>query len=132
DDEHALLHEHIAVYHVHGALFFGGVRPFLDHAAADVRVAILDLSAVRVMDSSGAVALIGLVDRLRRAGIIVLLAGLSPGHHRLAESVGLVASLGERRHLFADLPAAVAHGRNHVRYANGECWLMSCEPALTA
>src|SRR5690606_34934469 len=58
-EEDALLHEHIALYHFRGALFFGGTKRFLDEMTTvkDVRVIILVLREIRVMDASGAHAL---------------------------------------------------------------------------
>ncbi len=115
-EERALLREHIAVYRIDGALFFADVRRFLDElaAVADVRVVVLRLSSVRVMDTSGANALAEIVADLRRRGIVVLLKGLRPDQVRVVEAVGVLAGLGDRAHLFADLDAAVGHAREHV------------------
>lgn len=117
DAEHALLHEHIAVYRVDGALFFADVRRFLDELAlvSDVRVVVLRLGAVRVLDASGARALADVVTDLRRRGIHVLLKGLRPEHRRLAEGVGVIDALQDPDHLFDDLGAALEHARAHVR-----------------
>lgn len=115
--EHALLHEHIAVYRIDGALFFADVRRFLDEIAlvSDVRVVVLRLGNVRVLDTSGANALVEIVTDLRRRGIVVLLKGLRPEHRRLAEEIGVVAALSDPTHLFDDLDAALDHARSHVR-----------------
>ncbi len=119
DSEHALLHEHIAVYRIDGALFFADVRRFLDELAlvTDVRVVVLRLSSVRVLDASGANALAEIVDDLRHRGIVVLLKGLRPEHRRVVESVGVLARLDHERHLFTDLDDALDHARAHVRRA---------------
>ncbi|ADG74937.1 sulphate transporter [Cellulomonas flavigena DSM 20109] len=120
DDEHALLHEHIAVYRIDGALFFADVRRFLDELAlvSDVRVVVLRLGNVRVLDASGANALVEIVTDLRRRGIVVLLKGLRPEHRKLAEGIGVLDALGEPRHLFDDLDDALEHARSHVRRAH--------------
>ena len=115
-DEQALLREHIAVYRIDGALFFADVRRFLDELAAiaDVRVVVLRLSAIRVMDISGANALAEIVADLQRRGIVVLLKGLRPEQVRVVRAVGVMDSLGEDAHLFTDLDAAITHARAHV------------------
>lgn len=115
--ERDLLHEHIAVYRIDGALFFADVRRFLDELAlvSDVRVVVLRLGNVRVLDASGANALAEIVTDLRRRGIVVLLKGLRPEHRHLARSVGVLDALGDEQHLFDDLDAALAHARSHVR-----------------
>ncbi|MBO0900150.1 SulP family inorganic anion transporter [Cellulomonas sp. zg-ZUI22] len=117
DTGRTLLHEHIAVYRIDGALFFADVRRFLDELAlvSDVRVVVLRLGNVRMLDASGANALVEIIDDLRRRGIVVLLKGLRPEHQRLAESLGVIAALADERHLFDDLDDALAHARAHVR-----------------
>lgn len=117
DAERALLHEHIALYRIDGALFFADARRFLDELArvADVRVVVLRLSAIRMLDTSGANALAEVVADLQRRGIVVLLKGLRPEHRRVVESVGVLAELQHHRHLFTDLDEAVEHARDHVR-----------------
>lgn len=116
--EDALLHEHIAVYHFHGALFFGRTKHFLDEMTTvkDVRVIILVLREVRVMDASGAQALSEIIAGLRRRGMTVLLKGLDTNQLKLARSLGVIDALGTSRHYMTDLAAAVAHAQNHVRF----------------
>ncbi|WP_127126169.1 SulP family inorganic anion transporter [Georgenia sp. SYP-B2076] len=123
-----LLHEHIVIYRFHGAMFFGGTKQFLDEttAAKDVHVVILALTDVRVMDASGANALAEIVTDLRRRSVTVLLKGLDADQLRMAGSVGVLRALGPREHYFRDLPAAVAHARNHVRHELGELWMLEC------
>jgi len=117
DDERALLHDHIAVYRIDGALFFADVRRFLDELAlvSDVHVVILRLSGIRVLDTSGAAALAEIISDLQRRGIVVLLKGLRGEHRRAVESVGVLRGLQHENHLFDDLGAAVEHARSHVR-----------------
>ena len=122
DEELALLHEHIAVYRIDGALFFADVRRFLDELTgiADVRVVVLRLSGIRVLDTSGANALGEIVDDLQRRGIVVLLKGLRPEHRHVMESVGAIGRLRHPAHLFDELDAAIEHARSHVRRALDE------------
>ncbi|KAE8763805.1 SulP family inorganic anion transporter [Georgenia thermotolerans] len=116
-EEDALLHEHIAVYRFHGALFFGGTKQFLDELTAvkDVHVIVLVLTDVRMMDASGANALTEIITSLQRRGMTVLLKGLDPDQLRVAGAVGALGAIGDA-HYFHDLPAAVAHARQHVRH----------------
>lgn len=116
-EEDALLHEHIAVYRFHGALFFGGTKQFLDELTTvkHVHVIILALTDVRMMDASGANALTEIVTSLQRRGITVLLKGLDARQLRVAGAVGVLDAIGEV-HYFHDISAAVAHARNHVRH----------------
>lgn len=118
--ERDLLHEHIAVYRIDGALFFADVRRFLDELAlvSDVRVVVLRLGNVRVLDASGAHALAEIVTDLRRRGMVVLLKGLRPEHRHLARGVGVLDALGDDAHVFDDLEDALSHARSHVRRAH--------------
>ncbi|GEL93401.1 SulP family inorganic anion transporter [Cellulomonas composti] len=117
DEEQALLHEHIAVYRLDGALFFADVRRFLDELAqvTDVRVVVLRLSSVSVLDTSGAHALAQIVTDLQHRGIVVLLKGLRPAHRKVVEEVGVLDALQHENHLFEDLDLALEHARSHVR-----------------
>lgn len=117
ETEHQLLNEHIAVYRIEGALFFGDTRRFLDELTqvADVKVVILRLGAIRVLDTSGAIALGEVVNDLRRRGVLVLLKGLQPYHRRVIENVGVLAALGSPDHLFDQLPTAIDYARAYIR-----------------
>ncbi len=111
-----LLHEHIAVYRMDGALFFGVAQQFLDALTetSDVRVLILRLDRVQMIDATGAYALGQLVEDLRGKGVAVLLKGVRPGHEPVLRSVGVLAELEERGHLFDDMDDAIAHARRHA------------------
>jgi len=118
-DEARLLREHIVVYRLDGALFFGAAQRFLTEltAVSDVKVVILRLSQVQVLDATGAHVLGEIVAELEGRGITVLLKGLRPRHQRLLEAVGALDHLGHQRHVFATLDAAVDHARQHVARA---------------
>lgn len=111
-----LLGEGIISYRLDGALFFGAAQRFLTEltAVTDARVAILRLPDLQVLDATGAQALGEIVAELEGRGITVLLKGPRPEHLRILESVGVLDRLAHRDHLFADLPAAVAHARAHL------------------
>lgn len=118
-EEHRLLTEHIAVYRIDGALFFGDTHRFLEEltAVADVRVVILRLSGIRMLDTTGAQMLAEVVATLQRKGVVVLLKGLRPAHRRVVEAVGVLAELQHSAHVFDDLDTAIEHARSHVHRA---------------
>ncbi len=116
DEEQALLARHVLAYRLDGPLFFAAVSRFLAEmtATADVRVVILRLSAVALLDASGARALGEVVEDLEERGITVLIKGASVEHLRLLDAVGSLRPLVERGHVFTRLPEAVAHALTHV------------------
>jgi SulP family sulfate permease len=116
EDEHRLLEHRIVTYRLDGALFFGAAQRFLTELTnvTDVDVVILRLPQVQVLDATGARALGEIVRELEDRGITVLLKGVSAGHERLLRSIGALAHLADERHLFDDLPTAVAHALEHA------------------
>lgn len=114
--EHALLAGHVLIYRLEGPLFFAASARFLAEmtAIADVRVVILRLSGVGMLDATGARALGDVVGQLDARGITVLLKGASPAHTGLLDAVGTLGPVLARHHVFATMPAAVAHARRHV------------------
>jgi SulP family sulfate permease len=115
-DEMALLGEHIAVFRFDGALFFGAVPRFLDqiNQIQGVSVVILRLKGLTYIDASGAEALLQIIENLRRRGISVLVKGPRAEHGSILASAGVMSNLEGKGHLFDDLTAAIAHGRQHV------------------
>lgn len=116
EQEAALLREHIAVFRLDGALFFGAASHFLSILTqlSDVRVVVLRLSTLRMLDATGAQALLEIVTSLEHRGITVLLKGIRPAHRPILEAVGVFRRLAEPDHVFETLPEAVAHARLHV------------------
>lgn len=116
DSQAQLLHEHIAVYRMDGALFFGAAQYFLDEltSIADVRVVVLRLGGLRVLDASGAHALGEIVVSLEGRGVTVLLCGPSAAHRRLLEAVGALGTPPSFGQVFDTLPAAIASAQDHV------------------
>jgi SulP family sulfate permease len=112
----SLRRDHIVVYRLDGALFFGAVQRFFDALTAvdDVRVVVLRLPDLQMLDVTGAQALGDIVDELERRHITVLLKGPRPQHLRLLREVGTIARLAHENHLFDDLDDAIAHARDHV------------------
>lgn len=109
--------EHIAVLRLDGAMFFGAAERILQEISQvkDVQVAIIRLSQLRMLDATGAHALVEVVSALELRGITVLLKGVRPDHLRLVTNVGVIRSLRHHKHLFGHLGDAVEHARSHVR-----------------
>lgn len=117
--EARLLHDHIVVYRLDGALFFGAAQWFLTEltAVSDVKIVILRLSQIQVLDATGAQALGEIVAELESRGITVFLKGVRPRHRQLLEAVGTLDHLAHERHLFDTLDDAVDHARMHLARA---------------
>ena len=115
-DETALLSDHIAIFRLDGALFFGAVPRFLERfrQVGGVRVVILRLKGLTFIDASGAEALAQIIADLDERGITVLIKGARAEHGRILATAGILADLDAKGHLFDDLDAAVAHARRHV------------------
>ncbi|HJV99077.1 MAG TPA: SulP family inorganic anion transporter [Arthrobacter sp.] len=109
--------EHIAIFRLDGAMFFGAAERILQEISQvkDIQVAIIRLSQLRMLDATGAHALVEVISALELRGITVLLKGVRPDHLALVTNVGVIRSLRHHKHLFDDLPAAVEHARSHVR-----------------
>ena len=116
-DETALLSDHIAVFRLDGALFFGAAPRFLERfrRVEGVQVVILRLKGLTFIDASGAEALAKIIDELNGRGIVVLVKGARAEHGRILATAGILADLDAKGHLFDDLDAAVTHARRHVR-----------------
>ena len=111
--------DHIAIFRLDGALFFGAADRMLDRVTGilDVSVVIIRLSQLQILDATGARVVTEMVQSLERRGITVLLKGIQPAHLKLATKVGVIASLRHENHLFETLDAAVHHARDHVARA---------------
>jgi len=111
--------EHIALFRLDGALFFGAADRMLERVTKidHVSVVILRLSQLRVLDATGARVITEMIHGLERRGITVLVKGIQPPHLKVATRVGVITSLRHQNHLFADLDTAVEHARSHVSRA---------------
>jgi SulP family sulfate permease len=92
--------EHTVLFHISGPLFFGAAdkaASVIDLADPGVRTVILDLSAVPMMDASGAVALESAVTRLRHHKVLTILAGVNGQPRKVLERVGLKGARHELR-----------------------------------
>ena len=115
-DEARLVREHIVVYRLDGALFFGAAQWFLTEltAVSEVKVVILRLSQIQVLDATGAQALGEIVAELESRGITVFLKGVKPRHRKILQAVGTFDHLAHERHIFDTLDDAVTHARSHL------------------
>lgn len=109
--------EHIAIFRLDGALFFGAAERMLSRVSgiSGVSVVILRMSQLQLLDATGARVVAETVTSLERRGITVLLKGIRPAHAAIAQRVGMISSLRHEKHLFDDLDGAVEHARSHVR-----------------
>ncbi|MET3946579.1 SulP family sulfate permease [Arthrobacter sp. UYCu512] len=109
--------EHIAIFRLDGAMFFGAAERVLQEISQvkDIQVAIIRLSQVRMLDATGAHTLVEVISALELRGVTVLLKGVQPQHLELVTNVGVIRSLRHHKHLFTSLPEAVAHARSHVQ-----------------
>jgi sulfate permease, SulP family len=115
-DETALLSDHIAVFRLDGALFFGAAPRFLERfrQVEGMHVVILRLRGLTFIDASGAEALSQIIDELKGRQITVLIKGARAEHGRILATAGILADLDAKGHLFDDLDSAIAHARRHV------------------
>jgi SulP family sulfate permease len=115
-DELGHLDEHVAVFRLDGALFFGAAPRFTAalRDVRDVRVVILRLRGLTFVDASGADTLGRMIEDLEARGITVLVKGARVEHGRVLASAGVLESVRARGHLFVELDAALAHARRHV------------------
>lgn len=108
--------QHIAIFRLDGAMFFGAAERVLQEISQvkDVQVAIIRLSQLRMLDATGAHMLVEVISALELRGVTVLLKGVQPQHLELVTNVGVIRSLRHHKHLFTSLPDAVEHARSHV------------------
>ena len=111
--------ERIAVFRLEGALFFGAAERMLERVSTlrDIEVVVIRMSQLQILDATGAQVITDMIHSLERRGITVLVKGIQPQHLKLAERVGVLASLRHQNHLFDDLAAAAEHARSHVARA---------------
>jgi SulP family sulfate permease len=108
--------DRIAVIRLDGPLFFAAADRVLETVTSldGVTVVILRMSQLELVDATGAHVLSEIVQQLERRGVTVLIKGVREGHVELFTTVGVLSSLRHSKHLFDDLPTAIAHARSHV------------------
>jgi len=81
-----------AIYRISGAVFFGSAASLglaLDRILAGEKTFILDFSAAAFVDSSGAQAIRGFVDKARRQGVDVVISAAAPAIRAELERAGI-------------------------------------------
>ncbi|MCC6551475.1 MAG: C4-dicarboxylic acid transporter DauA [Polyangiaceae bacterium] len=103
----------VVLYEIAGPLFFGATQKAmssLDAIKSKTKVAILDLSAVPAMDATGLVNLESALERLNKAKVFIILAGVQPQPARVLQKAGLKEEKGELA-MAATIDDAVAMAR---------------------
>ncbi|MGO1544744.1 MAG: SulP family inorganic anion transporter [Gulosibacter sp.] len=108
--------ERIALVRIDGAMFFGAAerlqREFDEFTG--IEVVIIRLSHLGGLDSTGANALVEIIETFETRGVTVLIKGLQPRHRQMAGAFGVFSALRDERHAFDTLEDAVAHARSHI------------------
>jgi SulP family sulfate permease len=115
----------IRIFSLEGELFFGAAPELEQHlnriaeaSDAGIRVVILRLKRARNPDAVCLQALEGFVDRMREAGVAVVLCGIRPELMHALESGGIVKDLGvERCFVFEETGAIWTSTLEAVRFA---------------
>ena len=128
DEQRALVDAHIVAYRLEGPLFFGGAHQALVELStlSDTRVAILRMSHVPTLDSTGAAVLRDTVRDLEHRGITVLFSGVRPEHLTMLRSLGLFAGTYGEEHRFPGTPEAIEHARVHAAQPASASTRVSC------
>jgi sulfate permease, SulP family len=115
----AQLRKHkIVVYDIEGPLFFGAAANFVKEIEEDFnyRVIVINMESVPVIDTTGALAIEDIVDRLNRDKKKIIIAGLRKEVRTVLHRLGVTAKIGVGS-FAADLPQALQYA---VRFASGE------------
>ena len=110
------LPDSVVLYEVGGPLFFGAAEKAmgaLHEIAARTQVVILDLSAVPALDATGLVNLQSTLTRLKRLGVLVVLAGVQRQPAGLLERAGVEPD-GSHLMWALSLEDAAAIARRHI------------------
>ncbi|MBX3475671.1 MAG: C4-dicarboxylic acid transporter DauA [Planctomycetes bacterium] len=90
----------VVLYEIAGPLFFGAADKAMGNLAAmapDVKVVVLDMSAVPTMDVTGLVALESVLRKLNARGVRVIIGGLQAQPQRVMAKAHIVEKPGELR-----------------------------------
>lgn len=109
--------ERIALVRIDGAMFFGAAERLQREfdKFTGIEVVIIRLSHLGGLDSTGANALVEIIETFENRGVTVLLKGLQPRHQQMAGAFGVNEALRDGRHSFNTLEDAVEHARSHIR-----------------
>jgi len=104
----------VMVYRVYGALLFGSAEKLdsiLRRAAADVKVVVLEMSAVTAMDATALNRIENMLRKLRLHHRHLILCGPHTQPYFMLEKAGFFDALG-RANVVADMPAAKARAKD--------------------
>jgi SulP family sulfate permease len=87
--------QHVALFRLDGALFFGAAESMLSRLSTldDVRVVILRMAGLQFLDATGAHVLVDISTALENRGIHVILKGIRVEHRGLISRMGLPDSV---------------------------------------
>jgi SulP family sulfate permease len=97
DEQEATLRKHkIVAFDVEGPLFFGAAKNFVKEIEqeSDYKVIILNMESVPVIDTTGALALEQIVDRLNRDKKKIIIAGLRKEVRIVLHRLGITQKIG--------------------------------------
>jgi SulP family sulfate permease len=94
----AILERHrdrIVLFHISGPMSFGAVKELTQRLTARLQfdVIVLDLTQVPLIDSSVAMAIEDVAQRVRKQGRHLLVSGLTPGVGRILNRLGVLRAL---------------------------------------
>ncbi|GIW37882.1 MAG: sulfate permease [Meiothermus sp.] len=115
--DHDLLRERVVAFRVDGPLFFAAAGEFINNLTqiSKVDALILRMRRVKVIDASGANALLTMKQALERKGIKFLISGLQPQPREVLARMGLLDEITTHgHHLFETTDQAIAHAWSHV------------------
>ena len=92
---HTTADQHVALFRLDGALFFGAADAMLSRLSHidDVRVVIVRMAGLQFLDATGAHVLVEISTALENRGIHVVLKGIRPEHRGLISRLGLPDSV---------------------------------------
>lgn len=116
------LPEQVMVYVIRGPLFFGAAEKALStlrRLSPEVRVMIVDISAVPLLDMTAIAALENLLSEYRRQGVALILSGPSPQVRLKLRRAGIHRTAGQLAYVH-DLPQARERALRWLRAAEAE------------
>ena len=115
----------VVLYEIAGPLFFGAANKAMATLRVldkrGVRAVVLDLRSVPILDATGIVALESTVEKLRHAGIVVVLAGVQPQPLRALARAG-----------WRNVPGALAIGKSFRQALDVACAYAEADPEAPA
>lgn len=92
---HTELDQHVALFRLDGALFFGAAESMLSRLSTidNVRVVVLRMAGLQYLDATGAHVLVDISTALENRGIHVILKGIRLEHRGLISRMGLPDSV---------------------------------------